>query len=139
MSDWSDYVESIIVSSKNARTHEECCDKAAIIGIDGNCWTANAPKGLKVSQAEGAVIGKAFQTNKFDQLQSEGVRVEGVKYNFLRCEDDKVVIARNSGVTITCQKTNTAVVIARTPDGKQPGDTNKAVGIICDHLSNSNF
>ena len=71
---------------------------------------------------------------------STGIRIEGEKYNFLRVEDDKVVLAKKKGMgAITLQASKTAIVIAHCPEGGQQGNTNKAVGVIADYLESLNM
>lgn len=54
-------------------------------------------KALKVTQAEASVIANCFSSNSFSNFQSNGVIVEGQKYQFLRGEDGKLVLAKKKG------------------------------------------
>ena len=64
-----------------------------------------------------------------------GVRAEGVKYQFLRVEDDKTVMAKKKGNgALTLQASKTAIVIGHCPEGSQAGNCNKAVAVIAEYL-----
>lgn len=64
-----------------------------------------------------------------------GVHAEGKKYQFLREEDKKVVMAKKKDLgSVTMQASKTAIVIAHCPEGGQQGNTNKAVAVIAEYL-----
>ena len=64
-----------------------------------------------------------------------GVTAEGVKYNFLREEDGKLVLAkRKENGALSLQASKTAIVIAHCPEGGQQGNTNKGVAVIAEYL-----
>ena len=66
---------------------------------------------------------------------SGGVHVEGVKYNFLREEDGKLVFAKKKEQgALTLQASKTAIVIGHTSEGSQQGNVNKGVAVIADYL-----
>ena len=66
---------------------------------------------------------------------ANGVIAEGKKYNFLRVEDDKLVLAKKKDFgSITAQASKTAVVIGHCAEGGQQGNLNKAVAVIADYL-----
>lgn len=71
---------------------------------------------------------------------ANNIRAEGKRYQFLRVEDDKVVVARkkeSGGLVIQASKT--AVVVAHCPEGSQLGFTNKGVGVIVEYLESLNM
>jgi len=71
----------------------------------------------------------------FTGIQAGGIYAEGLKYQFLRVEDDKIVMGKkkdNGAVTIQASKT--AVVIGHTIEGSQQGNTNKGVAVIAEYL-----
>jgi profilin len=71
---------------------------------------------------------------------SSGLHAEGLKYQFLREEDKKLVLAKKKGSgAITAQTSKTAVVIGHCPEGSQQGNLNKAVGVIADYLESMNM
>lgn len=71
----------------------------------------------------------------FTTFQASGVRINGTKYQFLREEDEKIVLAKKKDVgSITMQASKTAVIIGFCPEGKQQGNLNKAVGAVADYL-----
>ena len=66
---------------------------------------------------------------------TSGVRAAGIKYQFLREEDGKLVLAKKKGEgAISMQASKTAIVTAHCPEGSQQGNTNKAVAVIAEYL-----
>ena len=66
---------------------------------------------------------------------SGGIYAEGMKYQFLRVEDDKVMFGKKKEHgAITIQASKTAIVIAHTIEGSQQGNTNKGVAVIAEYL-----
>lgn len=80
-------------------------------------------------------------SKSMEVFQTSGVKIAGVKYQFLRGEDDgKIVYAKKKGEgAITMQSTKTAVVIAHVEEGKQQGAVNKGVAIIAEYLESLNM
>ena len=71
---------------------------------------------------------------------SDGVYVEGTRYQFLRVLDDKLVFAKKTASGALCiQATMTAVVIGHCTEGGQQENANKAVGIIGDYMESLNM
>lgn len=93
---------------------------------------------MKITPQEGADIAKCFKSKDFSAFMAGGIHAEGKKYNFLRVEDDKIVMGKRKDMgSITLQSTKTAIIIAHTAEGSQQGNVNKAVGYIADYLENS--
>lgn len=64
-----------------------------------------------------------------------GVWAEGVKFQFLREEDGKLVIGKKKDFgAVTLQASKTAIVIGHCPEGGQQGNLNKGVAVIADYL-----
>ena len=64
-----------------------------------------------------------------------GIFTEGVKYQFLRVEDDKIVFGKKKDHgALTLQASKTAIVIGHTSEGGQQGNTNKGVAVIAEYL-----
>lgn len=84
---------------------------------------------------EGANIAKCLKSKEFTAFQAGGIYAEGVKYQFLREEDGKLVLGKkkdHGAITLQCSKT--AIVIAHTSEGCQQGNVNKGVGVIAEYL-----
>ena len=118
------------------------CDKGCIIGIDGGAkWTTDDhPSAYKLNPTESAAIANAFKTKNWSTFQSSGIHLEGEKFQFLRVEDDRTVMAKKKGkgaVTMQCSKT--AIVIGHTAEGCQQGNVNKAVNVIAEYLDGQNM
>lgn len=95
---------------------------------------------LQLQGHEGSNIARCFKSKDFIPFMSDGVNVEGTRYQFLRVLDDKLVFAKKKESGALCiQATMTAVVIGHCPEGGQQGNTNKAVGTIADYLESLNM
>lgn len=133
---WDSYIDNLIGQTKDASGNAHA-DKACIIGIDGGApWTTSGhANALKLQGSEGASIAKCFKSKDFSQFMASGIVAEGVKYQFLREEDGKVVLGKKKDEgAITLQASKTAIVIAHCPEGGQQGNTNKGVAVIAEYL-----
>ncbi|KAK6166926.1 hypothetical protein SNE40_023526 [Patella caerulea] len=137
---WDAYIDNLIAQSKDTSGVEHV-DKASIFGLDTSRWTSvNGDKVLEISSTEVNTIATAFRSSDFNSFMSDGVNVSGVKYQFLKVEDDKTVYAKkkdHGGIVMMASKT--AVVIAHYPEGKQSGNAVKAVGVIAEYLESLNM
>lgn len=132
---WDSYIDNLIGHTAGS------CDKVCIIGLDGSPWTTSGhANSIKLSAEECTNIAKCFKSKDFSSLQASGVRAEGVKYQFLRSEDDKLVMAKKKDEgALTIQSSKTAIVLAHTKEGSQQGNTNKGVGIIAEYLESLGY
>lgn len=137
---WDSYIDNMLAYCRDA-SGESHCDKGCIIGLDGSKWTTDGhAKALKVAPQEAVAIAQCFRTKKFDNFQANGVRVENQKYQFLRGEEGKLVLAKLKGSgSLTLQASKTAIVIGHCPEGKQQGNCNKGVAAIADYLESQNM
>lgn len=133
---WDSYLDNLVAQTKDASgtTHtDRCC----IIGLDGGAkWTTDGhANALKLTPTEAANIARAFKAKDFSTFMASGIHSEGTKYQFLRVEDDKLVLGKKKDCgSITMQSSKTAIVIAHTIEGCQQGNTNKGVAVIADYL-----
>lgn len=126
---WDSYIDNLLGHTAGH------ADKACIIGKDGSMWTTNKEaNALKITAAEAATIGNAFRIMDFSSFQASGVLLEGVKYQFLRGEENIVLGKKKDLGAITLQSSKTAVVIGHTKEGGSQGNTNKGVSVIADYL-----
>lgn len=131
---WDGYIDNLIQSSGGN------IDRACIIGLDGgSSWTTDAhASGLKLQGQEGPNIAKCFKNKDFTPFMSGGIHLEGVKYQFLREEDEKLVLGKKKDCgALTIQSSKSAIVIAHTKEGCQQGNSNKAVAGIAEYLEGS--
>lgn len=133
---WDSYIDNLISQSKDASgtTH---ASKAAIIGIDGGApWTtAGHANAIKGNPSEYAAIAKCFKSGDFGSMMASGIHLEGIKFQFLRVEDGKIVFGKKKDHgACTLQASKTAIVIGLTPEGGQQGNCNKAVSVIAEYL-----
>ncbi|XP_033098918.1 profilin-like [Anneissia japonica] len=138
---WNSYIDNLISQSKDSggRCH---VDKACIIGLNGGVkWTTDGhEKAFKITPGEGADIALCFKGKDFTPFQTNGVPCEGQNYQFLRQENQKVVMAKKKEHgAVTLRSSKTAIVIAHTPEGGQQGCSKKAVAVIADYLEGMNM
>ena len=63
---------------------------------------------MKMNDGEAATIADAFKSKNFTPFMTGGVYLCGIKYQFLRTEDDKLVLAKKKdcgAVTLQASKT----------------------------------
>jgi len=126
---WDSYIDNL---AGHCAGH---MDYGCIIGQDGSKWTTDGhPNALKITAAEASTIGSAMEKGDFTPLQAGGINVAGVKYQFLRGEDNVALGKKKDNGAITMQKSKTAVVIGHTIEGKSQGNVNKGVGVIAEYL-----
>jgi len=138
---WDSYLDNLVAQTKDASGTAHV-DKACIIGIDGGApWTTSGhANALKMQGQEGVNISKCFKAKDFTTFMSGGIHLEGVKYQFLREEDGKVVLGKKKDHgAVTLQASKTAIVIAHCPEGCQQGNCNKGVGVIAEYLESLNM
>jgi len=126
---WDSYIDNLL---GHCAGH---CDTACIIGQDGSKWTTDGhASALKITAQEAATIGRAFNSNDFIPFQAAGITVAGIKYQFLRGEENVVLGKKKDNGAITLQSSKAAVVIGHTKEGGSQGNTNKGVGVIAEYL-----
>jgi len=133
---WDSYIDNLLAHSKDG-TGAAHADRACIIGLDGGAaWTTPGhAASFKMHPAECANIARAFKSNDFTTFQSSGVHCEGTKYQFLRVDNDGMVLGKKKDCgAVSMGASKTAIVIAHTKEGQQQGNTNKAVMTIVDYL-----
>lgn len=130
---WDSYIDNLIGRSQGS------IDRASIIGLNGGGkWTTKQE--IKLTTDEAAKIAQAFTARDFSSFQSNGVMIEGQKYQFLSQQDNKIVFAKkkdHGAVTMQCSKQ--AIVIGHTPEGKAQGAAAVAVAGIADYLEGQNY
>ncbi len=142
MSGWDAYIDNLIQhSTKSGFAH---IDKACIVGKDGGAmWTsATHPSALKVSGEESAKIAaNVFAPNPVANFGAQGILAEGVKYQFLRYDQDaKCALGKKKEHgSITAQATKIAVIIAHCPEGGQHGLCNNADSKVAEHLESTGY
>ncbi|XP_038062927.1 profilin [Patiria miniata] len=133
---WDSYLDNLVAQSKDASGSVHV-DRCVIIGLDGGAkWTTDGhANALKLQGQEGANIAKCFKSKDFTAFMAGGVFAEGVKYQFLREEDGKLVLAKKKGNgALSIQSSKTALVLAHCPEGSQQGNANKSVAVIAEYL-----
>lgn len=132
MSGWDQYIDNLIQRSNGN------IDRASIIGLNGGKWTSKTE--IKLGQDECTKIAQAFTARDFTTFQSNGVMIEGLKYQFLSQQDNKVIFAKKKDAgSVTMQSTKQAIVIGHTPEGKAQGMAAVAVAAIAEYLEGLNF
>merc|ERR1739848_171669 len=129
---WNSYIDSVVSVSGGD------CDKVCLIGAGGGVWTDNSHAShLQITADESQKIAQGFQDES--EFQANGVRIAGVKYQFLR-RDDKVIYAKKKEEgAITMQMSVQAITIGHTAEGKQVGNTNKGVAHVAEYLTSVGY
>lgn len=138
---WDSYLDNLLAQSRD-QTGNTHADKACIIGLDGGAkWTTDThANALRLTADEAANIAGCFKSGDFTPFMSEGIHAEGTKYQFLKEDDRKLVLAKKKDLGgLTLQKSKTAIVIAHAAEGKQHGNVNKAVNVIAEYLESVNM
>lgn len=133
---WNSYIDSVLAGSTGN------ADQACIIGLEnGGPWTtAEHANHLNLVGNEGVAIANALKSNDPSTLQQNGIHVGGVKYQFLRHDEEEGLLLgkKKENGAITIQKSERAIVVAHTIEGKPQGETNKGVKSIVDYLKGMN-
>ena len=137
---WDSYIDNLMGQGKDGSGNSHI-DMACIIGHDGSKWTTDGhANAFKLSATESSNIAKCFKSKDFTPFQAGGVWAEGVKYQFLREEDGKIVLAKKKEHgAISMQSSKTAIVVAHCPEGGQQGAANKGVSVIAEYLESLNM
>lgn len=130
---WDGYIDNLITRGNGN------IDRASIIGLNGGGkWTAKQE--IKLTPDECAKIAQAFTSKNFEAFQSNGVMIEGQKYQYLSQQENKVVFAKKKDHgAVTMQSSKQAVVIGHTPEGKSQGTAAVAVAAIAEYLEGLNY
>ena len=116
------------------------CDQACIIGKDGAIWTNDAePNHLPITQEEAVVIAKAIREEDESTLHNDRLCVAGVKYQFIKRDEDKYYGKKKDGGDMTMQKTKHAILVAHTKEGAQLGETNWGVKEMAEYFEKSGY
>jgi len=134
---WDGYIDSTLGGCKGA------ADTACIIGLEGGAaWTTNQhASALNLQPTEAQEIANAMKLDNHTSFQEKGVMIGGEKYQFLRGDiDEGLVLAKKKDKgSVTIQKSNTAIVLAHTIEGKGQGDTNGGVLNVVNYLKGLNM
>jgi len=130
---WDSYIDNLLGHTGGHG------DKACIIGKDGSQWTTSAnPKNINLSAAEAATIASTMKggekTGEYSTFQASGIHAEGVKYQFLRGDENLALGKKKDLGAITLQCSKTAIVIGHTKEGGSQGSVNKGVAVIAEYL-----
>jgi len=133
---WDGYIDSVLGSAKGH------ADRACIIGLNGGPWTtAGHASNINLQGTEAQTIATSMSSGDYSTFQASGILIEGQKYRFLRgdTEEGLVLGKLKENGAITIQKSETAIVIGHTAEGKQQGETNTGVKAVVDYLKGLNM
>lgn len=130
---WDGYIDNLIARGNGN------IDRATIIGLNGGGkWTSKQE--IKLSAEECTKIAQVFTSKDFATFQTNGVMIEGHKYQFLSSQEGKVVFAKKKDQgSVTMQSSKQAIVIGHTPEGKAQGAAAVAVSAIAEYLESLNY
>jgi len=134
---WNSYIDSLLGGCNGN------ADKGCLMGLqNGGPWTtADHASNINLVGNEGVTIANALKSNDPATFQQNGIYVGGVKYQFLRHDEEEGLVLgkmKEKGA-ITIQKSETGIVMAHTIEGKPQGETNKGVKAIVDYLKGMNM
>ncbi|KAK6165355.1 hypothetical protein SNE40_022297 [Patella caerulea] len=132
--DYDSYIYQLIAQSKDSSGNVHV-DAASIIGLDRSRLTSQSTAAaLKMSYAEVDTIAASFKSNDFTSFKMSGVRVGGIRYDFLRQDGNEVFASKKNYGGIVMMKSKTAIVIAHYPEGRQVSNAAKGVEAITGYL-----
>lgn len=123
---WQEYVDSTLISTGTVSA-------AAIVGLDGNVWSASAGFTVTEKEALKLIAGFDDQTCLFG-----GVFAGGVYYLFLRASDDTIHGKRGEKGIVIC-KTAKTIIIGTYRDGMAAGNCSVTVSKLMDYLKNAGY
>ncbi|KAG2179163.1 hypothetical protein INT43_002013 [Umbelopsis isabellina] len=124
---WQAYVDTNLLGSGQIT-------QAGIYGAQGGQWAAS--NGFQVTPTELQAIQQGFSDSS--NLQANGVRINNVKYMFLRSDDRSIYGKKgNDGVVIV--KTVQAILVGVYDDKVTPGNATKVVEGLADYLISVNY
>ncbi|KAM3582196.1 profilin, required for normal timing of actin polymerization in response to thermal stress [Umbelopsis sp. WA50703] len=124
---WQAYVDTNLLGSGQI-------SQAGIYGAQGGQWAASS--GFNVTPAELQAIQQGFSDSS--TLQANGVRVNNIKYMFLRSDDRSIYGKKgNGGVVIV--KTIQAILVGIYDENSTPGNATKVVEGLADYLISVNY
>ena len=129
---WDSYIDNVIGHAKGQHI-----DRAIIFGQDGAPWTsAGHANAVKAQGNELKVIADEMKKNQNHGFGATGIRVEGIKYQFLRHDPDhNIVYGKKKGEgAITVEATKAGCILAHCPEGMQHGICNSAVHTVAQYL-----
>ena len=124
---WQQYVDSNLVGTKKV-------SQGAIFGLDGSVWAKSST--LNTNANEGKAIANGFgNPNGF---AATGIVVGGVKYMFLRAQDN-VVIGKKGQSGVHIAKTVKAIIVGIYDQPIVPSETAVVVEKLADYLKGVGF
>ena len=137
MSDaWDTYIKNNLINLS-----EGSVDQACVIGVEDVIkWTTEKqPHTLKMTSGELSAIVNAMKTGSMTGFYASGLMVGEMKFNFLRGDDKMMMGKRKDHGGLYIQRTKRTIIVAHYPEGKQPGNCNKAAGKLCDWMEQNEF
>jgi len=130
---WNAYLDNIVIQAAGSKN----CDKACIIQLDGGeqMTTGDHPHGLQLSEDERLNIATSFKSKDFSAFAAKGIQIEGVEYQFIQSENDKLVNGKKQHFgAITLRASKSYIVIGHCPEGGSLGNFNMGVDLIVWYL-----
>ena len=122
---WQAYVDSNLVATGMVTA-------AGIYDLQGNPWAYSA--GFAAQVAEVAAVSAHFAPAG---LAATGATVAGVKYMFVRGEENEVIQCKKGAEGVYFYRCNTCIIVAHHDDKVQPGNCLATVAKLGDFLKES--
>lgn len=119
---WNAYTDSLLSTGK--------INKAAIYSAAGDSLWAESG-GFQIAAEEITNVAGGYADPS--QLQSHGLRLEGIKY-FLLKADDRSIYGKQDDQGIIAVKTKQAILVAHYPSGVQAQEATAVVEKLADYL-----
>mmetsp|Transcript_864 Transcript_864/g.1359 ORF Transcript_864/g.1359 Transcript_864/m.1359 type:complete len:128 (-) Transcript_864:93-476(-) len=123
---WQAYVDDNLLKSGMVTA-------AGIYDLQGNPWAYSA--GFAAQVAEVAAVSAHFAAPS--GLAATGATVAGVKYMFVRGEENAEIYVKKGAEGVVFCRCNTCILVAYHNDKIQPGSCASTVGKLADFLKES--
>ena len=123
---WQAYVDDNLIKSGMVSA-------AGIYDLQGNPWAYSA--GFAAQVAEVAAVSAHFAAPT--GLAATGATIAGVKYMFVRGEENTEIYVKKGATGVCFCRCNTCIIVGYHDDKIQPGSCQMTVGKLADFLKES--
>jgi len=126
---WNEYVERLTAAGLK---------DAGIYDLEGNPWAYSPNFAAQIEEVKAVSVAIEKRTVA-DELGPKGAYVAGVKYMFVKFDDDHTVYVKLDNCGVVFARCNTCILVARHEDNIQGGHALVAVGKLRDYLAENNI
>mmetsp|Transcript_7229 Transcript_7229/g.23859 ORF Transcript_7229/g.23859 Transcript_7229/m.23859 type:complete len:128 (-) Transcript_7229:74-457(-) len=125
---WQAYVDDNLLASGMVTS-------AGIYDLQGNPWAYSA--GFAAQVAEVAAVSAHFAAPS--GLAATGATIAGVKYMFVRGEENAEIYVKKGAEGVVFYRCNTCIIVGHHSDKIQPGQCSSTVAKLGDFLKEQNI